>query len=73
MPAIHGIFVFGGTTMLQAADDPVPEVSVEPVYLSADFIERGIASGELKAGVFSNVQTQPSVEAWPPEWRFLKE
>jgi hypothetical protein len=70
---MNGIFVFGTVTMLQAADDPVPEVSVEPVYLSPEFIDNGIGTGTLTAGQFNNVKVMPPVEAWPPAWRFLKE
>jgi hypothetical protein len=65
--------ILGAITMLQASDDPVPEVSVEPIFLSAEFIDHGIGTGALKAGQFNDLNVAPPVNQWPPAWRFLKE
>ena len=65
--------IYGATGMLQGPDDPAPAATSDPVYLSADYIERGIANGFLGAGVFNDVTVQPPVAEWPEHWRFLKE
>lgn len=71
MPPIRGLLVYGVTTMAQGPDDSVPEVSTDPVYLSADYIESAISDGTLQAGVLRNVTVQPPVSEWPERWRHL--
>jgi hypothetical protein len=70
---IRGIMIYGVTGMLQGKDDAVPVVTNDPVYLSREYIESGIASGSLQAGAFNNVHVHPPRDQWPEEWRFLKE
>lgn len=71
--AINGLMIHGATSMLQGSDDAVPEVSNEPVYLTASFIDSAIADGSLLAGALKNVQVNPPVSEWPERWKFLKE
>lgn len=71
--AINGLMIHGATSFLQGNDDAVPEVSVEPVYLSAEYIDSAIADGSLLAGALANVQVSPPPSEWPERWRFLKE
>lgn len=68
---IPGITLYGVTGMLQGRDDPEPFATNDPVWLSADQIESGIASGTLPAGCLRGVQVTPDPDAWPEHWRVL--
>jgi hypothetical protein len=65
---IPGITILGSIGMFGDGT-----ITTDPVYLSAEYIERGIASGTLRAGAFNRVNVSPPVGQWPPEWRFLKD
>jgi hypothetical protein len=71
--SIHGLLVYGATALLQGADDPVPEASREPVWLSAETIDAAIASGHLQAGALDQFTVTPlDVSSWPDRWKHLK-
>ena len=56
---VRGLMLYGVTTMAQGPDDAVPAVVSDPVYLSAGYMESGIANGSLQAGVFRDVTVSP--------------
>jgi hypothetical protein len=69
--SIPGITLIGAITMLTSDDDS--SVSSDPVYIPAEIIEANIANGSWQAGHLNGISVMPPVEAWPPEWRALKE
>ena len=69
--SIPGITVYGVTGMLQWRDDSTPFATNDPVYLSADYIERGLANGTLPSGCLRGVTVSPTPDAWPEHWRVL--
>ena len=70
--SIPGLMLYGAVSLLQGEDDAVPSASNEPVWLSADMIDRAIASGKLQAGAFNQVTVIPVVSEWPARWQHLK-
>jgi hypothetical protein len=70
---IAGITIVSGATTLLTSEDSEAFASDEPVFLPARMIDTAINNGTLQAGAFNRVTVYPPVEAWPPEWKFLKE
>jgi hypothetical protein len=69
---ITGLYVYGATTFLNSEDGSA-EVSRNPVFLPASFIDAAIAVGSLKAGAFQNVRVNPPPDEWPERWKHLRE
>ena len=68
---LAGITIYDATGLLQGRDDATPFATNDPVYLSAEYIERGIANGQLPAGCLRGVRTMPHSDAWPENWLVL--
>jgi hypothetical protein len=68
---IAGIYVYGANSMLSSESES--GVARDPVFLSAEIIEAGIANGSLRAGSLKNVSVHPPADCWPERWAFLRE